>query len=143
MSILRPLLGATTIVLAGAAVAGKIARDKQQKAELDEFLVPEQDDGADIEINEESNDLSKAIFALENHEPRTIFFVFDVENKDTAHQLQAMAAEYEMGSSYDSDDQTVEVEYKGNFDVDDLNTLNTQLAELCRQTGAVFKTSHD
>lgn len=144
MGILKQIIGAATIVLAGAAVAGKVSRDKKKKAELEEFLVPEQDDSIEVDIPVTGDrELKKAISVLENQDPKTEYFTFYVNDAESAHKFQSMAADLEMGSSYNSGANTVEVEYKGNFDRDDLDLLYIQLTELCRQCDATFKSSHE
>ena len=44
MKFLKGIISLAAIGLASAAVAGKVVKDKKDKAELDEFLIPSQDD---------------------------------------------------------------------------------------------------
>ncbi len=144
MKFLKGIISLAAIGLASAAVAGKVVKDKKDKAELDEFLIPSQDDPIIYHVPKESDEaLQKAVQGLENHDPKPITFVFYVPDADAAKKFQEEAADLEMSSSFDSDKSQVEVVYTGSFDSDDLDLLLVQLSEICLHTSATFVEMHE
>lgn len=139
MGILKHVVRLAIVGAATAAVAGKVVRDKQKKEELDEFLVPSQDDPVLYDVpKEKEQSLKEAIQSLENHEPRSVQFTFYVPEESSVSDFQAALANFDLSSSLDEDPSKVVVEYNGNFDLDDLDLLLTQLSECCLQYSAVF-----
>lgn len=144
MKFLKWLIALTALVGTGAAITYKVKDDQKKKKELDEFLVPDQDEPIVYDVPSRGMEkLSEALKSLDNHDPETKFFTFEVADADHAHAFQKAAAELELSSSYDSEKQEVEVEYDGNFDEDDLNLLKIQLSEISSQADATFKEMHD
>ena len=65
MKFLKGIISLAAIGLASAAVAGKVVKDKKDKAELDEFLIPSQDDPIIYHVPKESDEaLQKAAQGL-------------------------------------------------------------------------------
>lgn len=144
MKFIKGVIGLLAIGAAGAAVAGKVVKDKQMKDELDEFLIPSQEDPIVYNVPKESSaSLKEAIYALANHEPKIEYFDFYVADSESSKKFQEQVAELEMSSSYDAEKSQVEVEYRGNFDQDDLDLLLVQLSEICTQTSASFVGVHE
>lgn len=144
MKFLKWIVTLAAVAGASVAVSQKVKKEKAKKEELDEFLVPNQDEPIVYDVPSHTDDnMKEAIHSLENHEPQTKYFTFTVADADHAHTFQKAAAELDLSSSYDSEKQEVEIEYNGNFDDDDLNLLQVQLGEISLQAEATFKEMHD
>ncbi|MBB5183938.1 hypothetical protein [Catenisphaera adipataccumulans] len=126
MGLLKNVISTAVVVAAGAAVIGKISQDKKKKAELDEFLVPDQEEPVVHDIPD-SDDLSDAIRIMKE-KPGKATFVFHVESTEAAHQLQEQAANHHMGSSYAEPDQLVEILYQSDVDDGDIDSLQDMAA---------------
>ena len=143
MNLLKGLIGLLAVGTAGAAIAGKVVNDKKKKEELDEFLIPSQEDPIVYDIPKDAANLKEAIQSLLNHNPKPEYFDFYVADEESLKKFQEEVSALDMTSSYDADKSQVEVEYKGNFDSDDLNLLLVQLSEICAQTSALFTGVHE
>lgn len=143
MNLLKGLIGLLAVGTAGAAIAGKVVNDKKKKEELDEFLIPSQEDPIVYDIPKDAANLKEAIQSLLNHNPKPEYFDFYVADEESLKKFQEEISALDMTSSYDADKSQVEVEYKGNFDSDDLDLLLVQLSEICAQTSALFTGVHE
>ncbi len=143
MNLLKGLIGLLAVGTAGAAIAGKVANDKKKKEELDEFLIPSQEDPIVYDVPKDSENLKEAIQSLLNHNPKTEYFDFYLADEESVKKFQEEVSALDMTSSYDAEKSQVEVEYKGNFDADDLDLLLVQLSEICAQTSALFTGRHE
>lgn len=143
MNLLKGLIGLLAVGTAGAAIAGKVVNDKKKKEELDEFLIPSQEDPIVYDIPKDAANLKEAIKSLLNHNPKPEYFDFYVADEESLKKFQEEVSALDMTSSYDADKSQVEVEYKGNFDSDDLDLLLVQLSEICAQTSALFTGVHE
>ncbi len=143
MNLLKGLIGLLAVGTAGAAIAGKVVNDKKKKEELDEFLIPSQEDPIVYDIPKDAANLKEAIQSLLNHNPKPEYFDFYVADEESLKKFQEEVSALDMTSSYDADKSQVEVEYKGNFDSDDLDLLLVQLSEICAQTSALFTGVHE
>lgn len=143
MNLLKGLIGLLAVGTAGAAIAGKVANDKKKKEELDEFLIPSQEDPIVYDVPKDSANLKEAIQSLLNHNPKPEYFDFYLADEESVKKFQEEVSALDMTSSYDAEKSQVEVEYKGNFDADDLDLLLVQLSEICAQTSALFTGRHE
>lgn len=143
MNLLKGLIGLLAVGTAGAAIAGKVANDKKKKDELDEFLIPSQEDPIVYDVPKDASNLKEAIQSLLNHNPKPEYFDFYLADEESVKKFQEEVSALDMTSSYDADKSQVEVEYKGNFDADDLDLLLVQLSEICAQTSALFTGRHE
>ncbi len=143
MNLLKGLIGLLAVGTAGAAIAGKVANDKKKKEELDEFLIPSQEDPIVYDVPKDSENLKEAIQSLLNHNPKPEYFDFYLADEESVKKFQEEVSALDMTSSYDAEKSQVEVEYKGNFDADDLDLLLVQLSEICAQTSALFTGRHE
>lgn len=143
MNLLKGLIGLLAVGTAGAAIAGKVANDKKKKDELDEFLIPSQEDPIVYDVPKDASNLKEAIQSLLNHNPKPEYFDFYLADEESVKKFQEEVSALDMTSSYDAEKSQVEVEYKGNFDADDLDLLLVQLSEICAQTSALFTGRHE
>lgn len=143
MNLLKGLIGLLAVGTAGAAIAGKVANDKKKKEELDEFLIPSQEDPIVYDVPKDASNLKEAIQSLMNHNPKPEYFDFYLADEESIKKFQEEVSALDMTSSYDAEKSQVEVEYKGNFDADDLDLLLVQLSEICAQTSALFTGRHE
>ena len=134
MKFLKVLLGIGVVGAAGAAVATKVARDKKRQAELDAFLMPE-DDTVVIDVpkkNAESlTKLEADIYALENETNNIlpVAFVFSFENFEEANQFKNNLALRKITSSIDDQDREVEVLYNEPITHENCTVLLNHLKE--------------
>ncbi len=143
MKLLKGLIGFLAIGTAGAAIAGKVVNDKKKKEELDEFLIPSQEDPIIYDVPKDTPSLKEAIQSLLNHNPKPEYFDFYVADEESLKKFQEQVSALDMTSNYDAKKSQVEVEYTGNFDPDDLDLLLVHLSEICAQTSALFTGVHE
>ena len=143
MKLLKGLIGFLAIGTAGAAIAGKVVNDKKKKEELDEFLIPSQEDPIIYDVPKDTPSLKEAIQSLLNHNPIPEYFDFYVADEESLKKFQEQVSALDMTSNYDAKKSQVEVEYTGNFDPDDLDLLLVHLSEICAQTSALFTGVHE
>lgn len=143
MKLLKGLIGLLAIGTAGAAIAGKVVNDKKKKEELDEFLIPSQEDPIIYDVPKDTPSLKEAIQSLLNHNPKPEYFDFYVADEESLKKFQEQVSALDMTSNYDAKKSQVEVEYTGNFDPDDLDLLLVHLSEICAQTSALFTGVHE
>ena len=143
MKLLKGLIGLLAIGTAGAAIAGKVVNDKKKKEELDEFLIPSQEDPIIYDVPKDIPSLKEAIQSLLNHNPKPEYFDFYVADEESLKKFQEQVSALDMTSNYDAKKSQVEVEYTGNFDPDDLDLLLVHLSEICAQTSALFTGVHE
>ncbi len=143
MKLLKGLIGLLAVGTAGAAIAGKVVNDKKKKDELDEFLIPSQEDPIVYDVPKDSASLKEAIQSLLNHDPKPEYFDFYLADEESSKKFQEQASAFDLSSSYDAEKSQVEIEYTGYFDPDDLDLLLVQLSEICAQTSALFTGVHE
>lgn len=132
MGLIKGIIGTAAVVLAGAAVVGKVNQEKKKQAELDEFLIPSEEEPVVHNIPLDS-ELTVAIEQVKGAEKAV--FTFDVENTEVAHTLQEQAALAHMGSSYNEEASTVDIIYQNDVADENLASLN----ELAQIEGVSFK----
>lgn len=142
MSLFRALLGMAAVAATGAAVAGKIVNDKKRQEELNEFLVPEVDEPVVMDIPENEDVLDMDIRSLKGQDISNVLFIFKVQDAQSAHELQRLAAEEHMGSTYDDEAGTVEIVYQESFGETELQNLYKILKDISKECGATYKKYH-
>ena len=69
MKFLKWILALAAVAGAGVAVTQKVKKEKEKKDELDEFLVPNQDEPIVYDVPSRGDDkMKEAIHSLENHQ---------------------------------------------------------------------------
>lgn len=134
MGLIKGIIGTAAVVLAGAAVVGKVSQEKKKQAELDEFLIPSEEEPVVHNILLDT-ELTVAIQQVRDKGAEKAVFSFNVENAETAHTLQEQAALAHMGSSYNEEENIVDVIYQNDVADENLDSLN----ELANIEGVSFK----
>lgn len=136
MGLIKGILGTAAVVLAGAAVVGKVSQEKKKQAELDEFLIPSEEEPV-VHTIPLDTELGAAIQQVQEKNPEKAIFTFSVDSVETAHSLQEKAALNHMGSSYNEEENTVDIIYQNDVADENLSTLN----EWTQIDGVSFKSA--
>ena len=122
-----------TIAVAGAAigaaaVVGKLASEKKKDEDLDEFLLPDENEETEYEAVpsltkdiQSWQDVQSENFNVEIH--------FGFENSDSATQFQEALAKEGLSSDYNAEDSIVNVLYSEDTTMEGLNFLAATLED--------------
>ncbi len=144
MKFLKFLLGVGVIGAAGAAIATKKARDKKRQAELDEFLMPE-DDTVIIDVpKKEPESLTKLeadLYALENEKENILplTFIFSFENFEEANKFKNELTLRTITSTINDQDLFVEVIYNDVITHDAFTVLLNDFKEAMEKSQVTYQ----
>lgn len=144
MKFLKFLLGVGVIGAAGAAIATKKSRDKKRQAELDEFLMPE-DDTVVIDVpKKEPESLTKLeadLYALENEKDNILplKFIFSFDNFEEANNFKNELNLKTINSSIDDQDRVVEVIYNDVITHEAFTILLNDLKEAMEKSQVTYQ----
>lgn len=145
MKFLKYLLGIAAIGTAGGLLAAKMVRDKKRQAELDDFLMPEEDETVVIDVPRKNSESEFMMhqdimsWLKENAEitPITLVFTF-VDFKD-AYKFQEDAAKFGLSSSVNDEEREVEVIYNGDISYETLKLLSDDLSKLLKDNKVFYQ----
>ena len=122
-----------TLAVAGAAagaaaIIGKLASDKKKNEDLDEFLLPEENNESEYET---IPSLTKDIQSWQDLEAETfnVEIHFGFENSDLATQFQEALAKEGLSSDFNAEDSIVNVLYSEDTTMEGLNFLSATLED--------------
>ena len=144
MKFLKFLLGVGVIGAAGAAIATKKSRDKKRQAELDEFLMPE-DDTVIIDVpKKEPESLTKLeadLYALENEKENILplTFIFSFENFEEANKFKNELTLRTITSTINDQDCFVEVIYNDSITHDAFTVLLNDFKEAMEKSQVTYQ----
>lgn len=120
------LAGITVVSAAGAAIAAKTIREKKRQAELDEFLMPENDDMVVLDIptkyQKAKDKMENDISALSNKNvtgPVNLLFKF--EHFKEAHEFQEAIAQTGIRCLITDEDRLITIQYNDNMESNSLS----------------------
>lgn len=143
MKWLKLIAGITALSAAGAAVAAKTAKDKKRQAELDEFLVPDEENPIVLDIpakNAESiKKMKKDIASFEQTEILPVILTFEFEEFKEAQDLQDVLSENNISSTLHDENRKLEVSYHGNVSPSALESFANLLEENLKSTSIEYQ----
>ena len=130
---------AAAIGFATASLITKQVEDKKRQKELDDFLLPDEDQPVVVDIPREECSLEEDVLAC-NESP--VIFKFKLDSKENAVSFQDALSEKGLSSTIDVDSLMVEVMYNGDLTEESLEELLSDLKTLSVTAQAIYKGYH-
>ena len=137
---LKWTIAIASVAAGTAAIIGKVASDKKKEAELDDFLLPEEEESE----FESRPSLTKDIQSWQDMDAETfnVEIAFQFDNEDNAFDFQEWLAKEGLSSQYEAQEGIVQVVYSEDTTMEGLNFLAATLEDACVECQAKYQGFH-